>query len=182
MRKLLIAACAAMLGIAANAAQVTWTTTGITASPDKAAAAGWAFYVLDASKYSTFTGLSGSDIATYVGTAGNTVAQGTTTSGRTGVSASTKGGSYAANDTVNSFMVIFNNASAADATYYAYTKTGTATISAGGADDSISFGTFADATAASAGGSGGWQQVPEPTSGLLMLVGLGALALRRRRA
>ena len=27
-----------------------------------------------------------------------------------------------------------------------------------------------------------WQSVPEPTSGLLLLVGLGALALRRRRA
>lgn len=28
----------------------------------------------------------------------------------------------------------------------------------------------------------GWYAIPEPTSGLLMLVGLGALALRRRRA
>ena len=35
------------------------------------------------------------------------------------------------------------------------------------------------------GTSAGWYQVaeaPEPTSGLLMLVGLGALALRRRRS
>ena len=34
---------------------------------------------------------------------------------------------------------------------------------------------------AALGSSGGYQEVPEPTSGLLMLVGLGALALRRRK-
>lgn len=31
-------------------------------------------------------------------------------------------------------------------------------------------------------GSAGWYAAPEPTSGLLMLIGMGALALRRRRA
>lgn len=31
-------------------------------------------------------------------------------------------------------------------------------------------------------GASGWQTVPEPTSGLLMLVGLAGLALRRKRA
>ena len=42
----------------------------------------------------------------------------------------------------------------------------------GGALDAT-YGTF---------NSAGWQAVPEPTSGLLMLVGLAGLALRRKRA
>ena len=37
-------------------------------------------------------------------------------------------------------------------------------------------------TSGSYSGAGWYSSVPEPTSGLLMLVGLGALALRRRRA
>lgn len=36
--------------------------------------------------------------------------------------------------------------------------------------------------AATAGGVRNWQAVPEPTSGLLMLLGFAGLALRRRRA
>ena len=177
MKKLIIAACAAMLGIAANAAQVEWGMTGVTDSPDVNKAAGWAVYVMDASTYDTFTGKTGAEVAAYV--AANKVAQGTTASGRTGVSATVTGGSYAGGDTVNSYMVLFNNADAASATYYAYTPTASTTISAGGADGTIAYGTFTAATTS----TGGWHQaIPEPTSGLLMLVGLGALALRRRRA
>ena len=46
----------------------------------------------------------------------------------------------------------------------------------------ISFTGNWTATSTVAGTKDAWVSVPEPTSGLLMLVGLGALALRRRRA
>ena len=179
MKKLVIAAFAAMLGIAANAAAVEWTMTGVTDSPDAAKAAGWAVYVMDGSTFDAFAALGGDKAAAYA--AANALYSGATAAARGGaVNASIINGDYAAGQTVSSYMVIFNNTSAADATYYAYSAAGSTTIAASGADGSISFGTFADATST----TGGWTTtaVPEPTSGLLMLVGLGALALRRRRA
>ena len=177
MKKLIVAAFVAMLGIAANAAAISWSMTSIVDSPDAAKAGGWVAYVMDASTFDAFAALGGNEVAAYA--AANALYSGSTTSSRGAVSVTIKNGDFDAGETVNSYMVLFNNASAANATYYAYTAKGSATISAGGADDSISFGTFAAATST----TGGWTQtIPEPTSGLLMLVGLGALALRRKRA
>ena len=51
-----------------------------------------------------------------------------------------------------------------------------------GDNKSISSSSTFVATGSSFGGGGTTPSVPEPTSGLLMIVGLGALALRRRRA
>lgn len=44
----------------------------------------------------------------------------------------------------------------------------------------VAFGNMTTATKTNAADS--WQSVPEPTSGLLMLLGMAGLALRRRRA
>jgi hypothetical protein len=84
------------------------------------------------------------------------------------------------------YALIFNNTSIDTATEYLVVGSFTANVPGSG---SAVFGNdITDRTAS------GWQSfggsepvvpptgVPEPTSGLLMLVGLGALALRRRRA
>lgn len=55
-----------------------------------------------------------------------------------------------------------------------------------GSDSGITIGNlssvFLGENATSGTATGGWSPVPEPTSGLLMLVGLAGLALKRKRA
>lgn len=69
--------------------------------------------------------------------------------------------------------------------YIGSTSSVTADTSGGQSDYSINLATskvLRDAVGETAYGSAGWYAVPEPTSGLLMLVGLAGLALRRKRA
>ena len=178
MKKLIIAAFAAMLGIAANAAAVSWSMTEVQSSPTATVGSGWTFYVLDASTYAAFTALDGDKVAAFA--IDNAIISGATKSSRGKVSASVTGGDYANGSTLSSYMVIFDNANAASASYYAYTTTSEASINDAGSEGNMNFGTFTAATST----TGGWHTtaVPEPTSGLLMLVGLAGLALRRRRA
>lgn len=178
MKKLMIAMAVAMLGVVANAAAVTWAMSAITDSPDNTKSAGWVGYYLDAGTYTAFEALAADQVAAYVSE--NALYSATTASNRGAIQLQVKSPATAfeAGDTMNGYLVLFDAASASDAKNFAYTGLKDGVIGAAGANLTLNYGTFAAST------KGGWQTtaVPEPTSGLLMLLGMAGLALRRRRA
>ena len=77
----------------------------------------------------------------------------------------------------------YDAATVADAKNYIVSAVASKTVAASGADIALAFGSMTGTTSANTFLNSSWHvAVPEPTSGLLMLVGLAGLALRRRRA
>ena len=174
MKKLGIALAIAIAAACGNAASVQWSMSSITDSPDAAKAAGWAAYFMDGSTYSAFSALTADKVGEYV--AANYTYTGTTAAGRGGaVGVTQTTGTYSAGDEVSAYIGIFNSSDASTATYYAATALDTKSVpSSGNLQWTKEFATT----------TSGWQTtaVPEPNSGLLMLLGMAGLALRRRRA
>ena len=182
MKKLMIAAAIVCAAVLSQAAQCNWSLSSVTDSPSNTKAAGWAEYLLAASDFEAFSKLDADKVAAFV--AENAIATGETTkNARTGgVNANgSTGNIFATGQKANAFLVIFDNANAANSDYFAYTATKESLpVAESGAAISLDWSDFATETA----GQGGWKAttVPEPTSGLLLLIGMAGLALRRRRA
>ena len=186
MKKLMIALAVAAMAVCANAASANWKSgtvldpNGATANKSVTAY----LWVIDADTYDTFaantTGKAMSDAvyAAYGSKTGDAYASKTTTAkGAANMVDDSK--SYGAGNTAYA-VLLYTYGSGDDLQYM-------------GNVGALAFESAMDATSgematyllgSTTAGSTAWSTaaVPEPTSGLLMLLGIAGLALRRRRA
>lgn len=186
MKKIMILAVATMLGVVAQAATVSWSASGIAEYGKTTAAAsslGYIGVLINAditSRADMLTAFADGDTSLI---AGATIANSQTTIGKmlandvAGMAYVTGAGDFGNSVAINAYALIFNADSIADATHVYVTDMKTASTGANGQAANFAFGALSGTQNAA-----NWQAVPEPTSGLLMLLGMAGLALRRKRA
>jgi len=166
MKKLVLFGAVALAAACSNAAAVAWSYTG---TADQVNYTVYAFSSAVAAQYDTFADLIASASA----------ATGTVTahSGRTGTTY------YTADTTLSGvadklYLVVV---SGSDATEYKYGSVSTSGYTYDPDNQESSPGKLS-VLAASISSTGTIGAVPEPTSGLLLLLGVAGLALKRKRA
>ena len=188
MKKLVVIACAALAVVSAKAATVDWKYEITGAAGGSASEfTGYTVYLVDKAYYDGLGGEVTKDSITSKSLSSGTLAQ----TGKSGKGASTKyvfstDGAYA-NDSLTKgtsydyYLVLVNGDN-----YYSQAYSYTARDATDGVDMEAIATKVAPSTISSGmtpfstgGGSGGG--VPEPTSGLLLIVGGAMLALRRKQ-
>lgn len=176
MKKIIVMLAAVLVAVFAEAAQVKWSCANVF-NPDgaKSTSIGYMFAASDMSAVSAALALEDSAVAasTLMGLAVSS-AKPTTAGAYAGPAVDYAAGS------ASFFAVIFDGDTIADSSSYYMTATKTVTVPSSGAAG-VAFGNLSAATsAAGAYTAAGWA-TPEPTSGMLLLLGGALLALRRKQ-
>ena len=194
MKKLVIMACAVAMAAVAQAATVSWMSGALYTAADKDG--GWSgtlvnsasalvtmnVYLVDAATYATVSAMDQAGM--YEWASGQTATySGVNKNASTGAiigAVTVSDATLAASTTYYSIITASYN----DATYGEMYMTAASVAETPSSGSKSITNIFGGAGTASVGGVRDWQAaaVPEPTSGLLMLVGLAGLTLRRRRA
>ena len=187
MKKIMIIAAAALMAGLCSASTVKWNVTniyktndagqGLTGTSDKAAAGSYYVMCFLSSELSLADATTMLKADNLSGLAAKATFQGTTTAAGTYASAYYDGG-YNGGDSVSIYAVVLNASSIADATYGAISSAESSYEFADSAQDKLIAHNMKTVT------QGTWTavNVPEPTSGLLLLLGMAGLALRRKQA
>ena len=184
MKKIMVAAAAIAMAVVANASYVNWTCSNVFLGNDTDKCSGIAYFVNADTISSTALKALGDDGAAAITAAlGSSYSFTPASAGsyvKTAANAVPVAGLGLADTTAyTGYLVIFDGATIADSTKFYTTQEMDFTTLAGDNAVQVKFGSQkVDSTVA-----GNWTEVaPEPTSGLLLLLGVAGLALRRRRA
>ena len=178
--KRVIVGLAIVLGcIAAQASVVKWSVLNVQDSPSAAASESWMVAIFEgvASSFDFDAFASGTLTAADVQSPVKNA-----TTGFLNVNNTSGFGDYTAGSSQSFYAVIFDAATLGDVRNYIVSESVEKTFAANGSAQTWAFGNMGLTTSANKFANSSWQAVPEPTSGLLMLIGLAGLALRRRRS
>lgn len=200
MKKLVFMLAAVAAVACANAATVSWTITGVTENSTSLTQGHTYMFFADsasaaATQMAALVDLAGSGVAAFTTAMGASAWNDTkkaTAAGTFSIGTSAAMGGYtlptneslglSGNTKYYAYAVIFDTETITDASHYIVAQ-GTATTSGFSTKDSSTTQTAAAMFGSQSART--WYEVsniPEPTTGLLVLLGVAGLALRRRRA